>query len=674
MADLEHKEAMQLMEDDWESDSDNREDALDDLKFLAYDQWDQAERNLREQEGRPCLTIDRLNGFVNQVAGDIRQAQPGIEVFPVDSKDDIPIAEIYEGLIRQIEYQSGAQSAYAHGAESAVRCGIGHWRIETAYTNDSVFEQEIKIRRVLDPLSVVWGSDGTEIDRSDATRCWATELIHKNEWKKRFKGLKREGQDVPVYNNEGEAGSLYWRRDDFIRIAEYWYLKPEKRTLVLISDGATLDITDWEESERNSLAGMVLKAREVDGFSVKRRLMDGVDWLEDTRDWAGRFIPFIPVIGAEIAFDGKIMRHGLIRGAKDGQKLYNYWRSAGAELIGKSPKAPWLVTPDMIKGYEGYWGAANRSNLPYLPYQPDQKAPTLRPERQQPPTVPASMWQEAAQAADDMKASTGIYDASLGAQGNEQSGRAILARQREGDVGSFLYTDNFAQAMRRTGQILVDLIPRIYDTDRQVRILAPDGEEAFVRINREVSTVYGERLLINDLSHGRFDVRVKVGGSYTTARVEAREMMAEAMQNNPNLWAVIGDLYFKNTDYPGAEEIAERLRRAIPPELLGEEAPQQPPDPMAEALQRLEIAEREGKLNEQDAKTKKTLVEIQKLMSEIGKTEAETVETYADTDKTRAETFGSLASTQRTQLETSRTALTPIPVPQSTPAQQSPSR
>lgn len=605
MADINHREALQLVEDDWQADKDNREDALEDLRFASGDQWEEAERQQREAAGRPCLTVNRINSFANQVAGDIRQAQPGIEVFPVDSADDVPIAKIYEGLIRQIEYQSGAQGAYAHGAESAIRCGIGHWRLETDFTTDSVFEQEIKIKRILDPLAVIWDSGAVELDRSDAMHCWVMDWVHENEFEKRFPDAGRKPNDVPVDGERGSSG-LYWRRDKFCRIAEYWYMAPDKRNLVLTADGRTLDVTEWDDFSLSRLAGSgaVVQSRNVDGFKVKRRVLDGTDWLEDERDWAGRFIPIVPVMGAEIAFDGKIVRHGLVRWAKDPQKLYNYWRSAAAEAIGRSPKAPWLVTPDMVKGFEGYWSNANRSDQPFLLYNPDQTAPSLKPERQQPPQIPAAMWQEAQVAADDMKATTGIYDASLGAQGNETSGRAILARQREGDVGSFIYMDNFSRAMTRTGQMLVDLIPRIYDTERQVRILDVTGEEQFVPINLTVGAPDGQPMLVNDLSTGRFDVRVKVGASYTTSRVEAREHMAEALQGNPDLWNVIGDLVFENSDYPGAQQIAERMKRAIPPQLLGEEA-EQKPDPIAQMAARLEMEQKVADIEKTEAETEK---------------------------------------------------------------------
>lgn len=614
---LTHKEAREALETDWLSDRDNRDDALDDLRFLALDQWTETERNEREQDGRPCLTLDRLNQFVNQVSGDIRQAQPALEVFPVDSQDDVGVAQVYEGLIRQIEYRSKGTSAYSHGAHGAVSCGIGHWRLETERPTDSTFDQEIRIKRVMDPLSVVWDADSGEITRADANRCTVHDWIHEKTFKDRY---KREGVSIDGEHNRWTSG-LYWRRDDFVRIAEFWYATDEKRTLVLTRDGRTIDITDLDELGIAQIRFFgVLAEREVDAKKIHRQLMDGQDWLDDEADWAGRHIPIIPCVGSEIAFDGRIVRSGLIRGAKDGQKLYNIWRSAGAEVVAKSPKAPWLVTAGNIEGYENYWNNANRSNLPYLPFKPDPESPGFEPKRQDPPTAPAAIWQESQITIDDMHGSTGIYPPSLGAQGNESSGRAILARQREGDTGSFLYTDNFAAAMQRTGEILIDLIPKIYDTQRQIMILDRDGVEQFVPINTTTIAPDGTPLLINDLSDGRFNVRVKVGASYTTARVEARELMSQVLANNPDAMQIIGDLFFESMDFPGADKLAERWRRVIPPQVLED----QQPDPMAEVMQRLQIEGAQAEVDKTQSETDKNLAQATKARAETV-TELETI-------------------------------------------------
>lgn len=609
MPKLTHSEATQLMTDDWDADRENRARGQEDLSAVAGDgQWTSEEKSAREAAKRPCLTINRLSGVVSQVVNDIKQAQAAIEVFPVDSEENKGVADVYEGLIRQIEYRSKAQSVYGYGAWCAASCGLGHWRIVNEFAKDSVFEQELKIKRIVDPLSVVWGADADEIDRSDSTRCWVTELVHKTNYEKRF-GKAFNPTSVP------HQGELDWYEDDFVRIAEYWYIEDTEREFVLTNDGETLDITDWDEVEKIQLfnSGIVIDAAKGPSQKVWRRSFDGSDWLEEPQEWAGKHIPIIPVMGHEVVSNGRTQRKSLIRDAKDSQRLYNFWASQSAEAIAKAPTAPWLVSQDMVKGLQPYWKNANNSTLPYLPYNPDPKAPGAMPKRQDPPQIPSSLWQERLNAAEDIKATTGIFDASLGAKSNETSGKAIEARQREGDVGSYHFFDNYQTAIWRTGEVLVDLIPRIYDTDRVIRVLGKDDSENFVPINRAVMSADGEQMLVNDLSHGRFDVRVKTGASYTTARVEAREQMAIAMQSNPQLWTVMGDLFFKNSDYPGAEEISERMRRAIPPELLEDRDENEPPqpDPRAEAIAQIDLAKGQAEVLDIQASARKKAAEAE---------------------------------------------------------------
>jgi len=318
--------------------------------------------------------------------------------------------------------------------------------------------------------------------------------------------------------------------------------------------------------------------------------LDGGDYLSDSQEWAGRHIPIVPVVGEEIAFDGQVIRHGLIRWAKDPQRLYNYWRSAAAEMIALAPKAPFITPMKSIKGLEKFWNQANTANLPYLPYNPIEGEPQHVPKRAPQAEPPAAMWQEANVAQDDMKATTGVYDAALGAKSNETSGVAIRERQQESDTGTVVYFDNFNHAIQRTGEILVDLIPKVYDGDRVVRILGEDGAEQFVPINRRVLSTEGP-VLINDLSAAHYDVRIKTGPSYANAKEVAKEELGKLIQSSPELLGVIGDLYMDSLDLPASigGKITERIRKTIPPQMLGEDAPDDmpepeppPPDPKAE--------------------------------------------------------------------------------------------
>lgn len=610
------REVRDRLEEAWLWDRENRHDAHEDLKFLAGDQWPQSVRQAREAENRPVITINRLPQFVRQVTNDIRQNPPSIKAVPVDSVTDPALANVYTGLIRQIEYQSSAQHVYATAGEHAVSCGIGHWRIDTDFVEDSVFEQEIRIRRIPNPLSVYYDPGAIEPSRADGNWTVVTELIPIKAFREQYPGAREV--DVEITDDNVHEGGLFWRTQEAIRIAEFWRKVPMKRRLMAFQDESagvsTLDVTDLGPEQLAFLPAPIGE-REVDGHKVEQALVSGAEVLDGFNAWAGRWIPIVPVVGAEIPLDTKVIRHGLIRFARDPQQLYNYWRTAAAEAIALAPKSPYLATPDMIGAHKAQWDSANTTARPYLLYKPDRNAPGAMPRRERPADPPQALWNEGALASDDMKATTGIFDAGLGARSNETSGRAILARQREGDTGTFHFADNLVHAVQHSGRILIDLIPRIYDSERIVRIVQDDDAEDFVPINTVVFDDDGEPLILNDLADGRFDVRVSVGPSFTTKRVEAAQSMISFVQAVPNAAALIADLIAKNQDWPGAEEIAARLKRAIPAEIRGEggeagEGPPQP-DPEAEMVNRLLVRGRESEIAEREAKTAKTEAEAE---------------------------------------------------------------
>ena len=615
MTKLEHRDIIDLFNADWEADRDNRDDCYDDLRFLAGDQWDARAKAEREAARRPMVTINRVGQFVRQITGDMRLNPTAINVLPVDDEGDVDKAEIFEGLIRQIEHSSNATNAYAHAFECSAGVGIGHFRISTQYAPDSVTDQEITIERILNPLAVVWDSAAVAIDRSDAMHCFVTDLIPVRVFKKKYP--KAQLDDFPHLDM---GSNLYWRTGDMVRVAEFWHKEPYERTLALLADGSTADITDVRKKDKVFLP--IVKERTFTDYRVKQYIISGSEILSGPNDWAGKHIPIVPAIGTEIPLDETTVRHGIIRWVKDPQRMYNYYRSSQSELIGQQARAPFILTVDQVKGFEAQWNTANTNPRPWLPYNADPKAPGA-PQRLQPPTASTALWQEAQIASDDMKAVTGIYDASLGAKSNETSGRAIMARQREGDVGSYHYFDNFKAAIKRAGEILVDLIPKIYDAPRTVRIIGPEeGEPAYKQVNQPAfDPASFVETTLNDLSVGKFDVRVQAGPSFSTRREEARESMLAATQANPALWQIAGDLIIKAMDWPYAREIAERIKKSIPPQITGDEeamaAQQPPPDPMQELAARLAVeAER--------AKIEKDLATVDKTEAETAKIEAET--------------------------------------------------
>jgi hypothetical protein len=598
------KTARECIEESWEHDRDNRRDASSDLSFLAGNQWPDAVRNERAKSGRPMLTINSLPQVVRQVTNDIRQADLAIKVSPVDDTSDPQLADIYNGLIRQIQYQSSAKHVYSTAAEHSAACGIGWFRVCTEYADDSAFDQEIRLKAIRHPLSVYCDPAAVMPDRSDANWIAVTEMLPKKEFKRKYPKAAEVDVEIGGATMTAES-SLFWATTDAVRIAEYWRKVPVKKTLALLEDGQTVDITGKGEGELGYLP--IVRTREADSFKVEMFIVSGLDVLDGPFEWAGKIIPIVPVIGAEIPLEEKTYRHGIVRFARDPAQLYNFYATATAEAIALAPKAPWLVTATQIGPYKGMWDTANVGNKPYLIYDPDPNAPGMAPKREHPPEVPVALMQERSNAAEDMKRVTGIYDASLGARSNEVSGIAIRQRQLEGDVANYHYADNLQRSLEHCGRILIDLIPKVYDNERVVRLMGEDGSEEPVRINVVAMSDDGVPMVMNDLSIARFDIRVTIGASYSTKRQETAEALGEFMKSLPPEAALpVGYLVAKNSDWSGAEEIAKVLRNMVPPELLADpddpstQPPPPEPDPTVMA-----------KVEESAAKTRKLTAEAE---------------------------------------------------------------
>jgi len=580
------KQVVECADAGYQKDRKNRENALKDLQMLSGDQWDAADRTLRESMGRPCLQINRLIQPVKQVSNDIRQSVPAVKCGPVDGEGDDATAAVFAGIVRQIQRASNATWVYAQAAGHAAACGIGHFRILTAYTSDTGFEQEVQVELIHHPLSVIWDPAALKPDRSDANWCIVFEFVPRRDWKSRFPNSVETEFNMPGTPN---TGSFQWYSNDHVVVAEYWRKVPVTKKIGLLENGEIVDLTDVAEIPPEM---KVVRTRDVKTVKLQQMLLSGSELLTEITDWPGTLIPIVPVIGNEIPLEQDKVRHGLVRFAIDSQRMHNYWRSSAAEWIQQGPKAPWLLTPEEIGEYKAMWDTANTTPRPYLLFNRDPNNPQAKPYREQPPVPPQSFWQEGQTTVDEIKATTGIYDASLGARSNEVSGRAISARQTQSDAANFEYTDNLRISLMYAGRVFVDLIPKIYDTQRIVRILDEEEREKFAAINVAVPTTAGDTKMLNDMGVGKYDLTISVGPSQGTRRLEAADSMMEFFKINPESFSIAGDLVVEAMDWPGKEKLAKRMRLAMDPALLqGEkDAPPMPePDPATEAAKALEL-------------------------------------------------------------------------------------
>jgi hypothetical protein len=554
----------------WKQEFDNVSSGRDCQRFYVGGeaQWDSEALAQRRRANRPALTMNRGPGFVRQLTGEVMQNPPGIKVLPSKDGATIEAAEIFNGLIRNIEQQSIARAAYTKAAENAAQAGIGGWRVVTQYSSDDSFDQDIRIKRINDPFQILIDPLAQEPDKSDMRYGFVFEDLALEEYKKRYPDVPAES--LPT--NVADQG-LTWRTVNTIKIAEYWYREPVKKMLQLHEDGS-VSYSDDETPPQSP----VVQSREVVVQQVKTCLMSGAGILQGPTDWAGKYIPICVVVGEEIWSDGRAVRKGMIHDMRDPQRVYNYTRTAAVEAVAMQPKAPFILTANQAMGYEDQWMNAGTQNLAALFYKGDQLA-NGPPKRSEPPLASQGLDVQSQLAISDLEGVTGIYKAGLGAPSNETSGRAIMARQQEGDTGTYHYIFNLGIAIQYCGKILVDLIPKIYDSTRVVRTLGEDGSAKMVAINKPDLGEDGMEIVLNDLSAGEYDVTVTTGPSFATKRAEAAEFMTELLRGFPTLTEIAGDIIIKNMDVPGANEIAARIREAKGLDEEGKPINQPPPPP-----------------------------------------------------------------------------------------------
>ena len=573
---------------DIDFDEDNREAAIDDMAFLAGDQWDEQVKADRLRAGRPCLTINNLPQIIGQVVGERRFNTPAIRVIPKDlgTKD---VAEIRGDLIRSIESQSKAKLVYNKCLDNVISCGIANFRVNLDFTDEDVFVQDIFLKVINNPVGVVWDRMSMEETGADAGHCFIVDLMTRRAFEEKFP------RSTPT-STFGEITFGQHRRDlDTVRVLEYWRMITEEREIALFGDGSVRDITelkgdDLARAESEMFAGVDgFVKRTIDRKIAQMHLITADEILQGPYNLPINRLPIIKVVGREVEVGDDRQRFGLVRFAKDPQRLKNYWRSCAAESIAMAPKAQWVAPASAVEGRQDDWREGHRTNDPLLIYNDETSTPPIRVP---PPDVPVALLTEAKQNEQDMKDVTGQHDAIQGRQGNEVSGRAINARVQRGQVSTAMYLDNLNMSIMAGGDVINQLIPLVYDTVRVIRVINENDEDRIVKINDEFDP---ESI---DITFGRYAVAIITGPSFTTKRQESADAMLTAINAFPQLMSIAGDLVVQAQDWPLSEKLAARLRKAIPPELLegedGEAEARQTPLERQEERQVRQMALREA--------------------------------------------------------------------------------
>jgi hypothetical protein len=590
-----------------DAEADQRKRSEDDLKFgILGEQWPEEVKSDREKEGRPCLTINRMPAFLKQVTNDARMNRPAIHVKPIGDGASPLTARIQNDLIRNIWTISQGDVCSDTALDFAASMGFGYMKVGVDYTFDDSFDQDIVLERVSNPFSIYGDPDSTMPTSADWNIAFETDWYSKAKFE--AKGWK--WKDIKPSSFESDGQNDLWYQDDRVRVAARWTRTEVQTELVKLSDGKIMQADEVEKMQDVlAVQGItVVGTRETKTHKVKRHIITGQEVLE-TEDWLGKYIPIVPMYGEEWNIAGRRYFFGLFSRAKDPQRMFNYWRTASTELVALAPKAPFVGAVGAFNTDAAKWGTANVKSHPYIEYDSVPNEPP--PQRQAFAGVPAGALQEAMNASDDMKSIMGLFDASLGAKSNETSGKAIMARQREGDTSTFNFIDNRNTAVEHVGRIIVNLIPQVYTKERILRCVREDGtvynapinqpsalksqleavktgappppenaegEKEYVPLTPDVAQTIPPHLLepitrIFDLTSGKYDVTVSAGPSFTTRREETAEQMMEFIRLYPQAAPVIGDLLAKNLDWPGAEQISERLKAMLPPQAAGQVPP-----------------------------------------------------------------------------------------------------
>jgi len=600
----EAKDFLRLCND---SDSNNRAEALDDVRFAAGDQWPVDVQNSRVLEFRPCLTINKVDAYIRQICNQQRQQRPRIKVHGMNNESDAKVAEVLTGICRHIENQSDADDAYDHAFEYAVKMGWGYWRITTDYVREDSFDQEIYIKPVENPFTVYFDPNSVLPDGSDADRVLITTVISKDVFRKMYPNA--ESEQGFSSRGTGDTESEWVTKED-IRIAEYFYTEREKTTIYQLSDGTTGYSDELPSKDILEAAGItIIDKRETWRKKIKWCKLTAMQVLEEG-DWAGKYIPIVPTYGQEVRVDDKHKKFGLVRMAKDPQRMYNYWSTALTETVALAPKAKWLLAEGQDEGHENEWAMANIKAMPVLRYKQTDIEGRLAPAptRLQPEPPPAGVMSALQGMNADLMAVVGIFDPSQLPQGM-QSGKAIQGQQTQVDMTNFHYYDNLTRSIRHTGRIILDLIPKIYDRERVMRIIGDDGKPEIVTLNQPSTSEDGVSKVLNDVTVGQYDVVMDTGPGYNSKRQEAVDSMMSLLGADPSLMQQAGDLIFRNMDFPGADVIADRLAAVNPMAQIDEksEIPPQVQMQLANAQKQIQQLQQQIQAEEMDKKYRATV-------------------------------------------------------------------
>jgi hypothetical protein len=612
-------------------DNENRRAAMEDMKFINVpgEQW---EEHMKTERGdRPCYEFNKIRVTAKRVINDMRanRAQGKVRAVADDSEsnqqgqqapagsNDKDNAEVFEGLIRNIWTVSDADTTMDHAAEYQVSAGMGSWRIATEFEDDS-FDQSILIDDIPNPFCLFADPSAKDQLKRDAEDWVLTEKISKNAFESQYPKSEAVSFEDSEFDDDDD-----WQTEEEVRIAEYWWKEPVDKEIWQLIDGKVIDSeSDEALIIAKDFPESIKRRRKVKSHDIMMAIVSGDAVLEEPTKWAGSMFPFVQVYGEYMIIDGKIYWNGIGRFAKDAQRSYNVSRTSITETIAMAPQAKYWTTPAMADGMTDSWAKAHKENFPFLMANVDPKMPGF-PQKMGGADIPIALIQESQLASQEIDMVTGINPADKGEANSATSGRQEIARQQQGEIATFNYRDNQSKGILRTWELLIDLIPQVYDTEKVVRILGSDGSETYKKINTFVEGPGGEKIKVNDLKQGKYDATITTGPNFSTRRQEAAETYQTLLQGTPEIMQVAGDLIFKSMDLPYSEDIAERLKALLPPQVQAiinkdVETPPEVEQMFQQAEQAMQVVEKQSEIvKEAMQKADVDKAEVEKLIANL---------------------------------------------------------
>lgn len=578
-----------------EGEAEIRREFLVDQQFRAggREQWPTSVYQSRELDQRPAHSVNLIPGAIAQITNEQRRNRPSLRVSPSGGAATTEVAAVYDGLLRFIQRDSRAEIAYDMASAEAVGPGRGWFRLITDYESPYSFAQKLRIVSIPNAMSVYPQPNLREADYSDMNWCFLIEEMARDDFLDRFPDV--EPQAFDSWASSGDP----WVSRDTVRVADYYYRVYEETHLALLSDGTVVNLG---MASRRALTPSLPQGLSISDTRVAQ--VPRVHWCKingrqvlERTEWLGSWIPVFPVLGDVTYVNGVQRISGIIRDARDPQTMVNYWESARTEAIALAPRAPYIMAEGQDEGFEQEWDHANTRNLSVLHYKMQDMRGNVAPAPQrnvQEPAIQALNY-ACESAKNNFQATTRIFDASYGAPSNERSGRAIQVRDANADMSNSHYNANLGRCLHHLGRCLLELAPLIYrEPGRVQQIIKEDDTEQLVTLNQRYRDKESGLERFYNLADGTYAVEIQLGPSFATRRQEAYTGLTELAKTDPKIMQVADDLVIAQSDIAGAKEIAARLKKTIPPDLLDTEQGQDKDAQLAQLQGALRQAQQEA--------------------------------------------------------------------------------